>query len=60
MVLHHAAQPSVPRSVDDPAGTYAVNLDGTLNLLRAAANAGVRRFVLASTSAIYGDDPTPP
>jgi UDP-glucose 4-epimerase len=60
VVLHHAAQPSVPRSVEDPAGTYAVNLDGTRMLLDAARNAGTRRFVLASTSAIYGDEPTTP
>ena len=60
VVLHHAAQPSVPRSVEDPAGTYAVNLSGTMHLLDAARDAGVRRFVLASTSAIYGDDPTSP
>jgi UDP-glucose 4-epimerase len=60
VVLHHAAQPSVPRSVEDPAGTYAVNLTGTMHLLDAARDAGVRRFVLASTSAIYGEDPTSP
>ena len=60
VVLHHAAQPSVPRSVEDPAGTYAVNLTGTMHLLDAARDAGVRRFVLASTSAIYGDNPTTP
>jgi UDP-glucose 4-epimerase len=60
VVLHHAAQPSVPLSVKDPAGTYDVNLGGTLNLLEAARVSGVGRFVLASTSAIYGDDPTSP
>jgi UDP-glucose 4-epimerase len=60
VVLHHAAQPSVPRSVEDPAGTYAVNLGGTRTLLDAARDAGTRRFVLASTSAIYGDEPTSP
>ncbi len=59
-VLHHAAQPSVPLSVNDPATTYAINVGGTLNLLTSARDAGVRRFVLASTSAIYGDEPTSP
>jgi nucleoside-diphosphate-sugar epimerase len=60
IVLHHAAQPSVPLSVADPSLTYAVNVTGTLNVLQAARDAGVRRVVLASTSAIYGDDPTSP
>jgi len=60
VVLHHAAQASVPLSVEDPVGTYAVNLGGTLNLLNAARELGAQRFVLASTSAIYGDDPTSP
>ena len=60
VVLHQAAQASVPRSLEDPAGTYAVNLDGTLNLLQAAVDAGTGRFVLASTSAVYGDEPITP
>jgi len=60
VVLHQAAQPSVPRSVEDPAGTYAVNLGGTMTLLEAARAAGVSRFVLASTSAVYGDEPASP
>ena len=60
VVLHQAAQPSVPLSVADPATTYSVNVTGTLNILTAARDAGVRRVVLASTSAIYGDDPTSP
>ena len=60
VVLHQAAQPSVPLSVADPATTYAVNVTGTLNVLTAARDAGARRVVLASTSAIYGDDPTSP
>jgi UDP-glucose 4-epimerase len=54
-VLHQAALPSVPRSVRDPARSHAVNVDGTLNLLIAAREAGVQRFVLASSSAVYGD-----
>jgi nucleoside-diphosphate-sugar epimerase len=59
IVLHQAAQPSVPQSMLDPVTTYAVNLTGTLNLLNAARDATVRRVVLASTSAVYGNDPTP-
>ncbi len=59
-VLHHAAIPSVPWSVRDPQGTNAVNVTGTLNLLCAARDARVRRFVYASSSAVYGDDLTLP
>jgi UDP-glucose 4-epimerase len=54
-VLHEAALPSVARSVADPLEAHAVNLTGTLNLLWTARAAGVRRFVLASSSAVYGD-----
>jgi len=54
-VLHEAAIPSVQRSVDDPVVTHGVNLDGTLNLLVAAREAGVKRFVFASSSSIYGE-----
>lgn len=56
-VLHQAALVSVPRSVADPFFNHDVNLNGTLNLLIAARDAGVRRFVLASSSAVYGDAP---
>jgi len=59
-VLHQAALGSVPRSVADPLTTDAVNALGTLNLLLAAREAGVARFVFASSSSIYGDQPTPP
>jgi nucleoside-diphosphate-sugar epimerase len=59
-VLHQAALGSVPRSIDDPLTTDAVNTQGTLNLLLAAKEAGVRRFVFASSSSIYGDQPLPP
>jgi len=59
-VLHQAALPSVPRSVQDPVGTHAVNVTGTVNLLAAARDAGVRRFVYAASSAAYGDTPTLP
>jgi nucleoside-diphosphate-sugar epimerase len=56
-VLHQAALPSVPRSVEDPLLTNAINVTGTLNLLLSARDAGVRSFVLASSSSVYGDDP---
>lgn len=56
-VLHQAALPSVPRSVEDPLLTNAINITGTLNMLLAARDAGVRSFVLASSSSVYGDDP---
>ncbi len=54
-VLHHAALGSVPWSMDDPLRTNAVNVDGFINMLVAAKDAGVRRFVYASSSAVYGD-----
>ncbi|MDX9750140.1 MAG: SDR family oxidoreductase [Flavobacteriales bacterium] len=54
-VLHLAALGSVPRSIADPAATHAVNLTGFLHVLEAARQAGVRRFVYASSSSVYGD-----
>lgn len=59
-VLHQAALPSVPRSLKDPLSSSAVNIQGTLNLLVAARDQGVRRFVYASSSSVYGDTPTLP
>jgi UDP-glucose 4-epimerase len=59
-VLHLAARTSVPRSVLNPAETNHVNVDGTLEVLLAAREAGVRRVVFASSSAIYGETPTLP
>jgi UDP-glucose 4-epimerase len=59
-VLHQSALPSVQGSIDDPLTTHAVNATGTLHLLLAAREAGVRRVVLASSCAIYGDDPQLP
>ncbi len=59
-VLHQAALPSVPRSVTDPVGTTAVNITGTLNMLWAAKEAKVKRFVFASSSSVYGDTPVLP
>jgi len=59
-VLHQAAIPSVPRSVDDPAPTTRANITATLNILVAARAAGVKRLVYAGSSAAYGDTPTLP
>jgi len=54
-ILHQAAIPSVQRSVKAPSFTNDVNVSGTLNLLIAATDAGVRRFVYASSASVYGD-----
>lgn len=59
-VLHEAALGSVPRSVDDPILSNDCNVNGTLNMLVAARDAGVRRFVYAASSSAYGDTPTLP
>jgi UDP-N-acetylglucosamine 4-epimerase len=59
-VLHQAALGSVPRSIEEPLGSNAANVTGHLALLEAARRAGVRRFVYASSSAVYGDSPTLP
>lgn len=58
--FHEAALPSVPRSVDDPATSHAVNATGTLNVLNACRDAGVKRVVYASSSSVYGPDPKQP
>jgi len=60
VVLHQAAIPSVARSVADPLTSHGVNVDGTLNLLLAARDLGVKRFVAASSSSLYGESPTLP
>lgn len=54
-VSHQAALRSVERSVDDPLSTNAVNVGGTMHVLAAAREAGVRRVVYASSSSVYGD-----
>jgi nucleoside-diphosphate-sugar epimerase len=59
-VIHLAARTSVPRSVKDPLETNHVNIDGTLNVLVAARDAKVRRFVYAASSSAYGETPTLP
>ena len=57
LVLHEAALGSVPFSMKDPLGSHRSNVTGFLNMLLAARDAKVKRFVYASSSAIYGDDP---
>jgi nucleoside-diphosphate-sugar epimerase len=59
-VLHQAAIPSVPRSVEDPLTSHRANVEATLNVLVAAREAGVRRVVYAGSSSAYGDTPTLP
>ena len=54
-IVHLAAVASVQASVEDPCGTHQVNLVGTLNLLEAARKQGIKRFVYASSAAVYGD-----
>ena len=55
IVLHQAALGSVPRSIKDPLRTHEVNVTGFVNMLMAARDAGVKRFVYASSSSVYGD-----
>ena len=59
-ILHQAALPSVPRSIDNPLTTTEVNINGTLNLLEAARFNEVQRIVYASSSSVYGDSPVMP
>jgi nucleoside-diphosphate-sugar epimerase len=59
-IIHEAALVSVTRSVEDPHRTNSVNIDGTLNLLVAAKDANVRRFIYASSSSVYGETETLP
>ena len=60
IVFHEAALGSVPRSVADPLTTHEVNMTGTLNVLLAAREAGVKRVVYASSSSVYGETPVLP
>src|SRR5207253_4920203 len=55
-VLHQAALPSVPRSINNPLATHEINVDGFLNMLVAARDQKVERFVFASSSSVYGDN----
>ena len=59
-VFHEAAIPSVPRSIKDPVTTSNVSINGTLNVLLAARDCGVKKVVYASSSSVYGDTPTLP
>ncbi len=59
-ITHQAARPSVARSIEDPQTTTAVNVTGTVHVLKAAAECGCRRVVIASSSSIYGDTPELP
>ena len=60
VIFHEAALPSVPRSVENPEETHRVCVNGTLNLLIKAREAGVRRFIYAASSSAYGNQPTLP
>jgi len=60
VVLHLAALGSVPRSIDDPVTSNEVNVNGTINVLNAAREAGVRRLVFSSSSSVYGENPALP
>ena len=59
-IFHQGALPSVARSVEDPLASNAVNVGGTIHVILAAREAGVRRVVYASSSSVYGDTPTLP
>jgi len=59
-IFHQAAIPSVPRSIRDPVATNDANVNGTLQVLMAAKECGVRKVVYASSSSVYGDTPTLP
>jgi len=60
LILHQGALGSVPRSIEEPLMSHTANVTGTVNLLVAAQNAGIKRFVYASSSSVYGDDPDLP
>ncbi len=59
-VLHIGALPSVPRSVEDPLRSHDININGTVYVLEAARQEGVKRVVFSSSSSVYGDTPTLP
>lgn len=60
LILHQGALGSVPRSIEEPLASHTANVTGTVNLLVAAQAAGIKRFVFASSSSVYGDDPDLP
>ncbi|MCE8426755.1 MAG: GDP-mannose 4,6-dehydratase [Candidatus Methanoperedens sp.] len=59
-VFHQAALPSVPRSIKDPISSNEANITGTLNVLTAAKDSGIKKVICASFSSVYGDTPTLP
>jgi nucleoside-diphosphate-sugar epimerase len=59
-VFHQAAVVSVPQSIEDPIGTSKITYGGTINVLEAASQHGVKRVVFASSASVYGEDPTLP
>jgi len=59
-VFHQAAIPSVPRSISNPKASHEANMTGTLNVLQAAKDNGVKKIIYASSSSVYGDTPTLP
>jgi UDP-glucose 4-epimerase len=60
VVFHTAALARVPRSIQDPVGTHESNVTGTVRVLKAAVDAGVRRVIYSSSSSVYGDQPVLP
>lgn len=60
VILHHAALGSVPRSIENPIASNMVNVNGFVNMLFAAKECGVKQFIYASSSSVYGDDKTFP
>jgi UDP-N-acetylglucosamine/UDP-N-acetylgalactosamine 4-epimerase len=60
VVMHQAALGSVPRSIADPLATHHANVSGFVSMLQTAVSCGVRRFVFASSSSVYGDEPNLP
>ncbi len=60
IILHHAALGSVPRSIENPIRTNEVNVSGFVNILFAAKECGIKKFIYASSSSVYGDDETTP
>lgn len=60
VVLHQAALGSVPRSIAEPLNTHSINIDGFVNVLEQTRLAGIKRFIYASSSSVYGNDPSSP
>lgn len=60
VVLHQAALGSVPRSIAEPLNTHSINIDGFITVLEQTRLAGIKRFIYASSSSVYGNDPSSP